>query len=385
MITDFDVIISGAGPAGCTAALALGSSRLTVALIEKERFPREKVCGDAIPAYVPKVLNTINPEYAAAFKGLAEKEVADVCRFIAPNRKEIDLEFPENGFVCKRLIFDNFLFELVSGLPNVTVFQETAVRDITIKQNHALIRAGGDLELTARLAIGCDGPAGIMRKRLDTNLFNAGEGSVAARAYFRNVKDNPPGTLEFHFLRDYLPGYFWIFPLPDNLFNVGLGIPSGLVSGKKLNIRNELSRIIETDPFLGPRFSEAEMEGEIRGHYLPHLTRKKVLSGERFMLCGDSASLINPATGAGIGQAMQSGRFAGWQALKCFKKNDFSADFMENYDNTLYEKIWKENHRYLMLRKFIIKFGFTLNTVIRAGSISTSFKNLILNHLNMTT
>jgi len=384
-MSDFDVIISGAGPAGCTAALALGSSGLRVALIEKEMFPREKVCGDAIPAYVPKVLNTISPNYALAFKGLVGKEVADTCRFVAPDRKAIDLEFPENGFVCKRLIFDNFLFELVSGLPNVKVFQETAVRDITINQNHVLIRAGSNLELTARLAIGCDGPAGIIRKRLDTNPFNAGEGSVAARAYFRNVKDNPTGTLEFHFLRDYLPGYFWIFPLPDNLFNVGLGMPSGLVSGKKINIRNELTRIIKTDPFLGQRFSEAEMEGEIRGQYLPLLTRKKAVSGERFMLCGDAASLINPATGEGIGQAMQSGRFAGWQALKCFKKNDFSEDFMENYDNTLYEKIWKENHRYLMLRKFIIKFGFTLNTVIRAGSISTSFKNIILNLLNLTT
>ena len=383
MTPDFDVIISGAGPAGCTAALALGSSGLRVALLEKERFPREKVCGDAIPAYVPKVLNTINPEYATAFIGLAEKEPADLCRFVAPDRKAIDLKFSENGFVCKRLIFDNFLFELVSELPNITVFQETVVRDITINQNHALIRTGNDLVLTSRLAIGCDGPGSILRKRLASARFNTGEGSVAARAYFRNVKDNPAGTLEFHFLGDYLPGYFWIFPLPDNQYNVGLGMPSRLVSGKKINLRNELTRIIETDPFLGPRFSEAEMEGEIRGHYLPLLTSKKALSGERFMLCGDAASLINPATGGGIGQAMQSGRFAGWQALKCFKRNDFSADFMENYDNILYEKIWKENRRYLMLRKFILKFGFTLNTVIRAGSISTSFKKIILNNLNL--
>jgi flavin-dependent dehydrogenase len=102
------------------------------------------------------------------------------------------------------------------------------------------------------------------------------------------------------------------------------------------------------------------------------------------MLCGDAASLINPATGGGIGQAMQSGRFAGWQALKCFEKNDFSSSLMKDYDNILYEKIWKENRRYLMLRKFIIKFGFTLNIVIEAGSISKSLKRIILNHLTLT-
>ena len=384
MISDFDVIISGAGPAGCTAALALGSSGLRVALLEKGKFPREKVCGDAIPAYIPKVLNTINPEYAVCFNELVEKTGTDTCRIIAPDRSSLDLKFPEFGFLCKRLIFDNFLFELVSGLPNVTVFQETAVRDITVDQNQALIRAGAGLELTAQLAIGCDGPGSIVRKRLAPERSPDREGSVAVRAYFRNVKDNPAGILEFHFLKNYLPGYFWIFPLPDNQYNVGLGMPSELVTRKKINLRDELTRIIETDPFLSPRFSEAEMSGDIRGHFLPLLTRKKALSGERFMLCGDAASLINPATGGGIGQAMQSGRFAGWQALKCFEKNDFSSSLMKDYDNILYEKIWKENRRYLMLRKFIIKFGFTLNTVIEAGSISKSLKRIILNHLTLT-
>jgi len=384
MTSDFDVIISGAGPAGCTAALALGSSGLRIALIEKERFPRDKVCGDAIPAYVPKVLNTINPEYAVCFKQIAEKTESDSCRVYAPNRKSLDMKFPEHGFLCKRLIFDNFLFELASHLPNVTVFQETAVRDITINQNHALVSAGNGFALTAQLAIGCDGPGSIVRKRLDPERSTDGEGSVAARAYFRNVKDIPPGTLEFHFLKDYLPGYFWIFPLPDNQFNVGLGMPSRLVSGKKINPRRELMRIIKTDPFLSPRFSETEMIGDISGHFLPLLTRKKALSGERFMLCGDAASLINPATGGGIGQAMQSGRYAGWQALKCFEKNDFSSGFMKDYDNLLYEKIWKENRKYLMLRNFIIKFGFNLNILIRAGSISTSLKKVVLNRLTLT-
>ena len=161
-------------------------------------------------------------------------------------------------------------------------------------------------------------------------------------------------------------------------------MPSELVTRKKINLRDELTRIIETDPFLSPRFSEAEMSGDIRGHFLPLLTRKKALSGERFMLCGDAASLINPATGGGIGQAMQSGRFAGWQALKCFEKNDFSSSLMKDYDNILYEKIWKENRKYLMLRNFIIKFGFNLNLLIRAGSINTSLKKVVLNRLTFT-
>jgi menaquinone-9 beta-reductase len=381
MTSDFDVLISGAGPAGCTAALALRSSGFRVALIEKDKFAREKVCGDAIPAYVPKVLNTINPDYALAFAGLAEKAEADVCRYVGPDRKAIDLKFSEKGFVCRRQIFDNFLFELVSGLSNVTIFQETAVRDITMFKDHVQILAGNDLELTAKLVIGCDGPGSILRKRLAPDKDTAVAGSVAVRAYFRNVKDNPPGTLEFHFLRDSLPGYFWIFPLPDNQFNVGLGMPSETISEKKINLRNEVLRIIERDPFLSPRFSDAKMTGEIRGHFLPLLTSKKVISGERFMLCGDAASLVNPATGSGIGQAMQSGRFAGWQALKCFEKNDFSAGFMGSYDTIVYDKIWHENRNYLLIRDHIFKYPWRLNRVISTCSRSKFFYKNVLETL----
>ena len=73
MTEKFDVIICGAGPAGSTCALALGSSGLKVALVDKSNFPRDKICGDAIAAYVPKVLNAINPDYSKALADFAEK------------------------------------------------------------------------------------------------------------------------------------------------------------------------------------------------------------------------------------------------------------------------------------------------------------------------
>ena len=58
------------------------------------------------------------------------------------------------------------------------------------------------------------------------------------------------------------------------------------------------------------------------------------------MFCGDAGHLIEPLTGEGIGQAMVSGRYAGWQAMKCFEQDDFSAKFMKSYDTTVYKKLW---------------------------------------------
>ena len=138
-----------------------------------------------------------------------------------------------------------------------------------------------------------------------------------------------------------------------------------------------MKKIIETDPAIGPRFSGASMKGDIKGYYLPLFTRKRKISGERFMLCGDAASLVNPATGAGIGQAMQSGRYAGWQAVKCFEKNDFSEGFMRSYDRTLHEKIWKENRKYLFILRHILCNEGRLNLTLGLAANSSVVSRLI--------
>lgn len=377
MTSDFDVIISGAGPAGCTAALALRSSGLSVALIEKEMFPREKVCGDAIPAYVPKVLATIDPSYRAALEEIEDKKPVSICRYVAPDRTALDISFREKGLVCRRSVFDSFLLDLASRLDNLTVLTGTRIKDIRAGDQGFSVSTGNGEELTARLLIGCDGSTGISKRILTPCKQEPSEGSVAVRAYFSGIKDNPPETLEFHFLKELLPGYFWIFPLPGNEFNAGIGMPSAKVKSGKINLRDLLMKIIENDPVIGPRFSGASVKGDIKGHFLPVFTRKRKISGDRFMLCGDAASLVNPATGAGIGQAMQSGRYAGWQAVKCFQKNDFSEGFMRSYDRTLHEKLWKENRKYLFILRHILRHEIRLNMTLNLAADCSAVSRLI--------
>ena len=377
MISEFDVIICGAGPAGCTAALTLGSSGLKIALIEKRKFPREKVCGDAIPAFVPKVLSTINPQYAKAFEGLAGRNKVNICRIVSPGKRSLDLKFSEHGYICRRIIFDDFLFDLACQVPEITVFQETAVEDVSESADGIKIRTNRNQHLKARLVLGCDGANSLIRRYLTGNDTNFNYCSSAVRAYFKNVTDNPPDTFELHFLKEFLPGYFWIFPLDGNQFNVGLGLPSAIVNRRKINMRKEFLRIIEKVPDISNRFLKAELTSEIQGSLLPLWSRKTPVSGNRLMLCGDAASLINPASGAGIGQAMQSGRFAGWQALKCFDKNDFSAKYMKSYDNTISEKLWKENRQYLMMRELVLKNAWVLDRIISAGNKRVSINKKI--------
>ena len=99
------------------------------------------------------------------------------------------------------------------------------------------------------------------------------------------------------------------------------------------------------------------------------------------MLAGDAASLIDPATGEGIGQSMISGRYAGWQAIKCFEANNFSADFMKQYDKQLYDKVWSTSRKSYLLQRHFLNRQWLFNGFTTLLNKSTFIKKLVLKHI----
>ncbi|MEI6021435.1 MAG: geranylgeranyl reductase family protein [Bacteroidota bacterium] len=373
----FDVVICGAGPAGSTCALALGSSGLKVALMDKDSFPREKVCGDAVAPYVRKVLNTIHPDYAKALDEFSLKEKVNRIRFVAPNKKKLEIQFADEGFISTRLNFDNFLFNLAAKLNNVQVFLNTTVKDVIALEEGFRISTGNNICFEASMVIGCDGAHSMVNKKLTHTSMDLKHHSGAVRAYYKNISGLAPGTFEFHFIKDLLPGYFWIFPLPDNTANVGLGLLSQNISNENTNLRNKMLEIIESEPQLKERFANAEMLSPIKGFGLPLGSRKVTMSGKGFMLCGDAASLVDPISGEGIGEAIVSGRYAAWQAMDCFRENNFSAKFMKAYDEAVYKKFWQHHLNRYRARKLINNRAWILNGLVNFAEKNKWFNRQI--------
>lgn len=377
-IKEFDVLICGAGPAGCTAALALANTGLRVAVIEKSTYPRDKICGDAVAAYVPKVLATINPQFSKALSTFEEKVLVNTCRLVAPNEKIFDVTYQQTGFISKRIEWDHFLFQLAAQQKNITIFLSHPISDVaissvtqevTVTTPHTLFKG--------KIVIGCDGAHSVVNKKITGTRPDMDHYSGAVRAYYKNVSGLTANTFELHFIKDLLPGYFWIFPVKDNMANVGLGVLSSVVSKRRMDLRKYLQKVVEEVPYVRDRFTNADIVGKIEGFGLPLGSRKVPISGDHFMLCGDAASLIDPLSGEGIGQAMVSGRYAGWQAKKCFDENNFSASLIKQYDHQVYAKFWKRHRKNYAIQRIIADRDWLVNGIFNAANKNSFVRKMI--------
>jgi flavin-dependent dehydrogenase len=143
-----------------------------------------------------------------------------------------------------------------------------------------------------------------------------------------------------------------------------------------MDLRKSLQKVVAEVSYISDRFKNAERIGNIEGFGLPLGSRKVPMSGERFMLCGDAASLIDPLSGEGIGQAIVSGREAGWQARKCFGENNFSASYMKQYEARVYGKFWSRHRRNYRIQQLVGR-EWLLNGLFNAALKSKMIKNVL--------
>ncbi len=369
MTNSYDIAIIGAGPAGCACALALQGSGLRVVLIDKEIFPRDKICGDAIPGPAFKAMDKINPKWGQAMKQFSDKADVRTSKAFAPNGKAITLDWVTYAYNSKRVNFDNFLTQLVRSETETTVLDNKRLQQVTVNEEGVNCQFQDGASLTAAIVVGCDGANSIITRQFGAFYLRDSHSCAAVRAYFRGVEGMKAGVNEFHFFKELLPGYFWIFPLENGWANVGFGILPGINGNNKkhMKLRDTLTLITDTMPNIAPRFRKAESMDGIKGFALPLGTQKRVISGNRFMLCGDAAALIDPLQGHGIDKAMWSGLFAAQQAIKSFEAADFSAGFMQQYDSAVYKKVGSELARSTFLMKFLNRFPSVINFLAIIG------------------
>lgn len=376
MNTHYDVIIAAAGPGGSTCALSLEQSGLKVLLLDKDRFPRDKICGDAINSKVNRVLRKINPGLEKDLQAFIPKAKVTGVTVHGPNWDSLKISRGLTCYCIKRVDFDHWLFQKASQSANLTVLENTTLKKVYSDDSGITIETSLGREFHSKIIVGCDGAHSVVAKQLAGFKMNRFHYGGAVRQYYQNIKGLDEHVIEIFLLKGYLPGYFWIFPVSGHQANVGFGMLSHTIAKRKIDLKKYLHEIIHDVPQLARRFEPAIALDEIKGFGLPLGSQKCRISGNRFLLCGDAASLIDPITGEGIETAMESGQLAADQIQKAFVTNDFSASALQAYDQKVYKRMWGTFRKHYYTQRIVGEKIGLVNTLIRIGNIPFVHKKI---------
>jgi geranylgeranyl reductase family protein len=312
-----DVIVVGAGPAGATTAFYLAQSGLDVLLLEKSRFPREKVCGDGLTPRAVKTLVGMGISVSEQDGWVRNKGL----RVIGAG-KRLELPWPElasypgYGLVRTRLDLDETLARraqqagarLLEGITVTGPVRDERSGRITGVAAKAA-DSGDERTYRARVVVAADGNSSRLsvamglRKRDDRPL------GVAVRTYYKTHRHDDDYLESWLDLWDgdrLLPGYGWIFGMGDGTSNVGLGLLNTSAAFGNTDYHALLRKWLEGMPAEWG-FTEENRTQPIRGAALPMGFNRTPHYHQGLLLVGDAGGMVNPFNGEGIAYAMESG------------------------------------------------------------------------------
>ncbi|WP_207343327.1 geranylgeranyl reductase family protein [Arthrobacter sp. E3] len=319
------VLIVGAGPAGSTAAYHLATAGIDVTVLEKTRFPREKVCGDGLTPRAVREMQLMGLPHDPTEGWRRNKGL----RLIAGGR-QIEVpwpelsNFPDYGLIRTRLGFDEALAAHARAAGAVILeghSVSTALTDdagTVVGARASLLddsgrKTGESVDFFADVVLAADGNSTRTAVSLGHEKRDDRPMGVAYRTYFtspRHDDDWMEGWLELNSPDGkILPGYGWVFGVGDGTSNVGLGILNSSKEFGKLDYRQVLRDWTAAMPAEWG-FTAENQVGPIRGAALPMGFNRTPHYSAGLMLLGDAGGMVSPFNGEGISYAMESARFA---------------------------------------------------------------------------
>ncbi len=318
-----DVIIAGAGPAGAVSAWVLTRAGARVLVVDRETFPRDKLCGDTLSPGAVAVLASIGLEGGPL---VAARPLHGM--LVSGPHRTVPVRYGDRrvGLAIRRSALDAWLIgEAVRAgarFESGWVAQEPLVQDT----------AGGDLvrglrlvrrsdrsvstRVPALMTIAADGSRSTVARSLGLIAHPERPRRWAFGAYASGIRE--VGDLGEMHIR---PGrYLGIAPVADDLANVCA------VTGPRPAGRTPLAviqQVINEDPRLRKRFAGAAFEPGVR--VLGPLAVTALAAGvPGLLLAGDAAGFVDPMTGDGLFLAIQGAILATREALRTLEHGDFA-------------------------------------------------------------
>lgn len=317
----YDIVVVGAGPAGSLAAMTAARNGARVLLLEEHKMIGIPVqCAEGIT--YEGLYNIIEPRkewIASSVEGAI---------MTAPSKRSFTVHHPKAGYILNRAIFDSDL-AIMARESGAKILTEA--RAISIVPEGIRIRHGKrEIDVKAKIIIGADGIRSSIGKITGFDIELSRGNYWLTYQYKLRSRDIRNHYVELFFGRRLAPGgYGWVFPKGEEIANVGVGISSQLT-----NVHPK--RFL--DDFIKWRFNKPKIEermgGRVPSKLMTHFVRDNIA------LCGDAARLVDPMSGAGIANALLSGKLAGEASARAVK--DDNTSILKDYEKEWFRKKGRE-------------------------------------------
>jgi geranylgeranyl reductase family protein len=365
----YDVIVVGAGPAGCSAAFYLAKRGLEVLLVDKARFPRGKTCGDGVGAASTQFLanmGVLEKLEAGGAQRITQVLVSSPDGTIVSGHPAALASHGGYAVVAPRQLLDAVLLDHVRAQPHVTVLEGFKAAELA-RVDGVVCGVTGTLggvptSLRGDFVVGADGANSLIAVLIAAANRQRAHRQVALRAYFDDV-DLLTDRIEIHFTTSLLPGYGWVFPTGARSANVGVYLSPR--PRTTLSPRDAFHDFVQNHPLARRNLAHARLrEGTLTGWTLPSGSFRGPRGVENVLLVGDAASFIDPLTGEGIYYGLRSGQLAA-EAIASVGSRPAMA-------TPAYERLWRRDFQWrefvpARLFRRLLRSPWVVDTVFRTA------------------
>lgn len=313
-----DVAVIGAGPAGSVTAALLASRGYSVALVDRDRFPRDKVCGEFLSYDALPILGAMGVD-----RLIDEQQVPriDRCRIIG-RRDSCEFEFGPAARGVSRLLLDALLFRhaIASGASDRSGWTATEL-ETSSNPTLTISRDGAKLRLCSRVLVGAWGRWGRFDAQLGRSFVHDRQRRhFGFKRHYRARSERTEGqTIDLYSFRD---GYLGVSAVELGLTNICGLVHADRLSGLKGGWDRFVDAIREEGAHLDHLFSahEPAQDEFLSSDPVIFRGRSAVVSG--IIMTGDSSGIIDPLAGNGMAMAIQSAVLAACAIDEMFRGRD---------------------------------------------------------------
>ena len=297
------VLIIGGGLAGLTAALHLSKYGIDVTLIEKNNYPRHKVCGEYISNEVVPYFNYLGIDLST----IKPSKITDL-QFSNVDGSVLSTALPLGGFAISRYALDHYLYKkAVSNGCKIIIDQ---VENIDFENDLFTITTQADKMFTADLVLGAFGKRSNIDQKLQRPFFRKQSKWLAVKAHYHLTMQN-----DLVALHNFDGGYCGVSKVENDIVNICY--LADYKSFKKYrNITDFQSQVMAKNPHLKKIFENSTMLFDKQLTISQISFDKKKAIEDHIIMIGDTAGLIHPLCGNGMAMAIHSAKIASELIIK---------------------------------------------------------------------